>query len=104
MRRLRKSTANKITATISPEVIIVEDSVPEHFVGPMNFVCKHCKSKNFEFEQNSLGHYTKCCQNGKVKIDIPTVPSMLKELFLMDNQFINSIRYFKSCESILYPI
>ena len=45
-----------------------EDNVPIHYGGRMDQVCIFCKSKFFNFERNSSGFYTLCCQRGKVKL------------------------------------
>ena len=57
-----------------------EDNVPIHYGGRMDQVCIFCKSKFFNFERNSSGFYSLCCQRGKVKLT-NFVPDLMQELF-----------------------
>ena len=57
-----------------------EDNVPIHYGDRMDQVCIFCKSKFFNFERNSSGFYSLCCQRGKVKLT-NFVPDLMQELF-----------------------
>ena len=43
-------------------------SVNEHYCGAMTFICKHCRSLNFESEKTTRGIFSHFCHNGTVTI------------------------------------
>lgn len=45
-----------------------ENEVTPHSCGPLNIICKFCRSKNFIGERPSDGLFTTCCRKGKVML------------------------------------
>ena len=61
-----------------------ETKYRENYLGPMNAKCRHCGSMNFAGEMikdKDGGHFSICCHNGKVKLQIPKWPKELKDLY-----------------------
>ena len=48
-------------------------NVNEHYCGTMTFICKHCRSLNFESENTTPGIFSHCCHNGTM-----TIPEQLR--------------------------
>jgi hypothetical protein len=46
---------------------VVEDDVPEHYLGPMDQVCDGCGSLNFAAEMTGVDRtrFSMCCQKGE---------------------------------------
>jgi len=60
-----------------------ESNVPEHYCGSMNSVCMHCGARFFNFERNTTGIYTTCCNEGKFILPSMSKPTeLMQELFL----------------------
>jgi hypothetical protein len=88
LRRQRQSSSNyrnqiSMSMYLNARVMGVdnfsEDNVPIHYGGRMDQVCK---SKFSNFERNSSGFYSLCCQRGKVKLTNFVPPTdLMQELF-----------------------
>ena len=60
-----------------------EKDVKELDFGPMDQVCEFCGAKFWNAERNSDGTYSKCCNNGKIKLPpVRPPPPYVKELLL----------------------
>ena len=61
-----------------------ESKYEENYLGPMSHECRHCGSLNFAGEMvndKDGGHFSICCQNGKVNLQTPKWPKELFDLF-----------------------
>ena len=60
-----------------------EKDVKELDFGPMDQVCEFCGATFWNAERNSDGTYSKCCNNGKIKLPpVRPPPPYVKELLL----------------------
>ncbi|GBM26525.1 hypothetical protein AVEN_245253-1 [Araneus ventricosus] len=65
----------------------IEVNVPEHSYGNMSEVCEFCDALYWENEVNSSKKYTKCCQDGKVRLpNLTEAPDLFKELLYSNSQ------------------
>ena len=78
---------------------IDEASIPEHYAGKMDAICRHCGSKNFQQEAVKK-EFSACCQKGKVKLDPITVSKYIETLLngqhVKSKNFLEHIRSFNS--------
>ena len=61
-------------------------------VGELSEQCQHCSAFHFKAERNSLGRYTLCCFDGKIKIPLGKMPSRMIELFTGDDDLAKNFR------------
>ena len=73
-----------------------EDNVPIHYGDRMDQVCIFCKSKFFNFERNSSGFYSLCCQRGKVKLTNFVPPTDLMQELVQESTPVSKI-FLKNC-------
>ncbi|XP_063990617.1 uncharacterized protein LOC135169496 [Diachasmimorpha longicaudata] len=54
----------------------------EHYIGPMNVVCRHCRAKHFAAEKVRKDSFNDCCSHGEVALEpLPNPPLILRDLF-----------------------
>ncbi|KDR11577.1 hypothetical protein L798_14540 [Zootermopsis nevadensis] len=69
----------------------MNDEHQQHYLGPMNYECIHCKALHWldESTQRSSKSFYDCCAHGKVVLDsLPEYPDELRKLF--------SLRHFRN--------
>ena len=111
-QRLQSNTARRLKTLHYAHFIPVEDniqqynvepideaSIPEHYAGKMDAICRHCGSKNFQQEAVNK-EFSACCQKGKVKLDPITVSKYIETLLngqhVKSKNFLEHIRSFNS--------
>ncbi|XP_044591967.1 uncharacterized protein LOC123270098 [Cotesia glomerata] len=78
--------------------------INEHYLGLMNFICRHCGAHHFSKEQvaNKKDSFNDCCSHGEVALaDLPQSPSVLKNLF--DGSHEKSRQVYYQINESLYP-
>uniref|UniRef100_A0A6V7KNI6 Helitron helicase-like domain-containing protein n=1 Tax=Bracon brevicornis TaxID=1563983 RepID=A0A6V7KNI6_9HYME len=58
------------------------EDINEHYIGPMDVLCCHCKAIHFEAEKVRKDSFNDCCSHGEVALEpLPTPPLILQNLF-----------------------
>ncbi|XP_044014008.1 uncharacterized protein LOC122856401 [Aphidius gifuensis] len=103
----RCDSSTPVLLSAQPDNSLDESVILEHYLGPMNILCIHCKAKHFESEKvwHKGKSFNDCCSHGKVKLDpLPELPLVLKELFTgahpLSKHFYDNIRLYNSSFSV----
>ena len=70
-------------ASISYPNFFADNEINEHYIGPMDCVCRFCGARYWKAEETTAGQYTKCCEKGAIKLPpIQPPPEYVKQLLL----------------------
>ena len=70
-------------ASISDPNFFADNEINEHYIGPMDCVCRFCGARYWKAEETTAGQYTKCCEKGAIKLPpIQPPPEYVKQLLL----------------------